>query len=535
MAQKIEFSEPVSEFQKRRLPELARPTGYAALIKAFDIDAPTPETLTACAVKHVEYVRNGWRMKSPRYLPSPDLEGQLTFALKYEGLDLCLLAKIFERCDPAELSKAITEKPAGVYTRRIWFLYEWLMKRKLPVPDAAGGNYVDVIDNEIQIGASEPARSKRHRVNDNMPGTREFCPLVFRTPKIQEFMAFNLAGLARKTVAEVPENILARAAAFLLLKDSKASYEIEGETPSSDRISQWGAAIAEAGQKPIDAAELVRLQEIVLRGARFIHRGYRREGGYIGTRDVRTQSPVPDHISARAEDLPSLINGLVDFSADYSSRIDPVVAAAVLAFGFIYIHPFEDGNGRIHRWLIHHVLALRGFNPPGVIFPVSSVFHKDIAGYKTALESYSARLLPHIKWQATSKKNVEVLNDTADFYRFFDATKTVEFLFSAVKKTIEFDMPEEVRFLARYDNVRSEVLQFVDMPERTFELLFNFLHQNRGVLSKRARENEFKELTKNEADHIQIIFADKFTNATGDLERSEEAEPDNNEPPKPGF
>jgi hypothetical protein len=38
-------------------------------------------------------------------------------------------------------------------------------------------------------------------------------------------------------------------------------------------------------------------------------------------------------------------------------EVDPVVAAAILAFGFVYIHPFEDGNGRIHRYLIHHVLA----------------------------------------------------------------------------------------------------------------------------------------------------------------------------------
>lgn len=517
MAQKIEFSEPVLDFQKRHLPELGRPTGYAALIKAFDIDAPVPETLTACAMKHVEYERDGWRMKSPRYVPKPDLEGQLTFALKYEGLDLCLLVKIFERCDPTELTKAIVDTPAGVYTRRIWFLYEWLMQRKLPVPDASAGNYADVVDNEIQIGANEPTRSKRHRVNDNLPGTREFCPLVFRTPRIQEFMALDLAALARTTVAKVPENILARAAAFLLLKDSKASYEIEGENPSNDRINHWGAAIAEAGLKPISSDELVRLQELVLRGTRFIRRGYRTEGGYIGTRDMRTQSPVPDHISARAEDLPSLVNGLVDFSAHHSGRIDPVIAAAVLAFGFVYIHPFEDGNGRIHRWLIHHVLALRGFNPPGVVFPVSSVFHKDISGYKAALESYSARLLPHVQWRPTPKKNVEVLNDTADFYRFFDATRTVEFLFSAVKKTIEFDMPQEVKFLERYDSVRNEIFQFLEMPERKFELLFSFLHQNNGVLSRRARENEFEEMTNDEAERVEEIYADKFTNMDPDI------------------
>ena len=53
--------------------------------------------------------------------------------------------------------------------------------------------------------------------------------------------------------------------------------------------------------------------------------------------------------------------------------IDPVVAAAMIAFGFVFIHPFVDGNGRIHRYLIHHVLAERGFAPKGIVFPVSAV------------------------------------------------------------------------------------------------------------------------------------------------------------------
>lgn len=38
------------------------------------------------------------------------------------------------------------------------------------------------------------------------------------------------------------------------------------------------------------------------------------------------------------------------------SIYDPVLAAGI-AFGFVFIHPFEGGNGRIHRYLIHHVLA----------------------------------------------------------------------------------------------------------------------------------------------------------------------------------
>ena len=97
-----------------------------------------------------------------------------------------------------------------------------------------------------------------------------------------------------------------------------------------------------------------------------------------------------------------------------------------MAFGFIYIHPFEDGNGRLHRYLIHHVLAERGFNPPGLVFPVSSVILRLIDDYRRVLEGTSRPLLPLIEWESTSRGNIRVLNDTGDFYRFFDATSCAE-------------------------------------------------------------------------------------------------------------
>jgi Fic family protein len=162
-------------------------------------------------------------------------------------------------------------------------------------------------------------------------------------------------------VAAVPKDILARTAAFLLLKDSRSSYAIEGERPSQDRIQRWGRAIGEAGRRPIDREELLRLQRIVIGDERFIRLGFRDEGGFVGDHDRDTRRPLPNHISARPDDLPSLVDGLIAFDRDAAQALDPVVAAAVLAFGFVYIHPFADGNGRLHRYLIHHVLAERGF------------------------------------------------------------------------------------------------------------------------------------------------------------------------------
>ena len=503
------FSGPTLVFQERRLPELAAPAGYAALIEAYQLSVPLPRTLSAIGERHRILEADGWRIMTPRHAPHPTLEGHLTFALKYEGLDLAVLNRLFDAVGPSRIEALVREAPTGSYVRRIWFLYEWLTGARLNLPDAGGGRYVDALDTDLQYGI-EGVTAARYRVRNNLPGGPDFCPLVFRTEALDRFLALDLAARAQDVVAAVPRDLLARTAAFLLLKDSRSSYAIEGEHPPQDRIQRWGRAIAEAGRQPLDRDELLRLQRIVIGDARFVRMGFREEGGFVGEHDRDTRAPLPDHVSARPEDLPSLIDGMIAFDRGPALRLDPVIAAAVLAFGFVYIHPFDDGNGRIHRYLIHHVLAERGFNPPGVVFPVSAAILDRIDDYRDVLESYSARLLPHIQWEPTERFNVRVLNETVDFYRFFDATPHAEFLYECVQRTIETDLPDEAGFLRRYDGFRQDVEALFDMPERMIDLLFRFLHQNGGQLSQRAREREFAELSGEEAERIEAIYRNRF-------------------------
>lgn len=470
---------------------------------------PLPRTLFATGEHHRITERDGWRIMTPRHAPNPTLEGHLTFALKYEGLDLAVLKRLFQVTGPAPIEALVRESRTGSYARRIWFLYEWLRGARIDLPDADAGRYVPVVDPELQWPGREKTAS-RYRVRDNLPGTREFCPLVFRTKILEKFIGLGLSRRAEAIVADVPRDVLARTAASLLLKDSRSSYAIEGERPPQDRIQRWGRAIREAGGRPIDRDELLRLQKIVLGDARFARLGFRKEGGFVGGHDRDNRMPLPDHISARPEDLPQLIDGMVAFDQGAAQNLDAVIAAAILAFGFVCIHPFEDGNGRIHRYLIHHVLAMHGFNPPGVVFPVSAAIQDKINEYRGVLESYSQRLLPLVEWEPTPEFNVRVLNDTGDFYRFFDATPHAEFLYACVQRTIERDLPEETAFLQRYDQFRRQVDASIDMPERLTDLLLRFLHQNGGHLSNRACEKEFAALTNEEAGRIEAIYAQTF-------------------------
>jgi hypothetical protein len=504
------FSDAVTVFHERRLPEPAKPVGYAALIEAYHLSVPLPLTLSAIGQKHRRVSEQGWRILSPRYGPQATLEGHLTFALKYEGLDLAVLKRLFLAVGGEEIERLVRARPTSIYGRRIWFLYEWLLGETLDLSALGRGSYTPLLDEKLQYGGTG-RNSPRQRVRNNLPGTSEFCPLVFRTETLKTFVDMNLAAKAREMVAAVPRDLMARTAAFLLLKDSRSSYVIEGEKAPPDRIQRWGRAIREAGTKPLDLDELLRLQRVVIGDARFVRLGLRREGGFVGEHDRDTGAPLPDHISARPEDLRSLIEGMIAFERQGTAELDLVIAAAVLAFGFVFVHPFEDGNGRIHRYLIHHVLA-HGFNPPGMVFPVSAVILDRLDEYRRVLEIYSRGVLPYVKWEATKEGNVKVLNDTGDFYRFFDATPQAEFLYACVRQTIEEDLPKETEFLRRYDRFKDGIADIVDMPERTVDLLFRMLRQNDGTLSKRARQREFSRLTKAEADKIERLF-DEVSNA----------------------
>ena len=86
--------------------------------------------------------------------------------------------------------------------------------------------------------------------------------------------------------------------------------------------------------------------------------GFRTEGGFVGDRERTSGDSIPDHISVKWQDLKQLMDGVIDtYQILDKEKFAPVLTATKIAFGFVFIHPFSDGNGRIHRHLIHHILA----------------------------------------------------------------------------------------------------------------------------------------------------------------------------------
>ncbi|MCY4314415.1 MAG: Fic family protein [Gammaproteobacteria bacterium] len=505
------FSWNIDDMIQRALPETgARIVGYAYLINHLGLDSPAPIILSAIGKKHTKYETDGWRIFTPRHTPEDSLYGHLAFALRYEGIDLSVLNALFRKTPPAEIEQIVQGKPTGRYTRRIWFLYEFLTGETLNVLDLTKREYVDLVDSKTQYpGPLRP--SKRHRINNNLPGVRNFCPLIRRTEKLDALIKRDLSKEVLENISTIDPDVLMRASSFLLLKDSKASYAIEGETPPNNRAENWGQIIGQAGKRALSKAEFERLQKEVIVNSRFVHMGYRYEGGFIGSRDRSTLMPIPSHISAKHQDLDTLMEGLIQtIELLRNSDFPPVLAATLIAFGFVFIHPLEDGNGRLHRYLLHHVLIDMGFTPDGLVFPISSVILKRIKDYVTVLEAYSKPRLAFIEWRPTVKGNVEVVNETIDLYRYFDVTPQSEFVYECVHETITKLLPSEIRYLQQYDEMKTFVNAYVDMPDRTADLLVLFLYQNDGILSKRARNKEFQNLSDEEVQVFENKFKEVF-------------------------
>lgn len=498
-------------FQDKIVPKGTQLAGWAALIQALGLQSPVRQP-SCVSEKHIlgsQREEDGFRVFDKRYRPGDQFTDHLTFALRHEPIDLLILKCVFEAVPKAALEAYVRATPTGTHTRRAWFFYETLTGRTLDVDDAVNAKAVDALDSKAYF-TGKARLSRRHKVRDNLLGGGDWCPIIRRTKRLEAFTKLGLADRAAETVGSTGQHLVTRAASFLLLADSRASFEIEGERAPRSRLERWGKAVLQAGKNALTLEEIIRLHGVLIEDTRFVFPGLRPDGVFLGERD-HLNEPLPEFIGARPEDLEALCAGML--AANERMRndgLDPVLQAAATAFGFVYVHPFQNGNGRGHRCLIHHVLAERGYTPPGMVFPVSSVMLDRIDDYRRTLQAHSMPLMDFIEWRPTADHNVEVRNETADLYQYFDCTEQAEFLYACVQRTVEHDLPGEIDYLRRHDEAMAKIAEMIDMPDRLAQNLILFIRRNSGTLSKRRREKDFSALSDEEVHGLEKIIQDAF-------------------------
>ena len=181
--------------------------------------------------------------------------------------------------------------PPASPARRAWYLYEILTGRSLDVDEAPAATAIDLLEPKAYF-TGKPRLSKRHRVRDNLLGGGRFCPVIRRTRTLTEFIALDISAKAREIVGRTGAHLIARAASFMLLADSQASFEIEGERPPRNRLERWGRAVLQAGRNPLTLDEILRLHRVLIEDTRFVHAGLRPDGVFLGDRDHHGE-PLP--------------------------------------------------------------------------------------------------------------------------------------------------------------------------------------------------------------------------------------------------
>ncbi len=484
-----------------------RPAGYAALVERYGLDViPNWHTsfVTTSGIRRIDSTGSMVTEVYPApYWPGDTLGDHLEFALKHDGTNLALLDTLFRNVAEDEVLGFVERKPTGKYARRIWFLYEFLTGKTLPLADLKQGNYIDLLDAEEHYTARTPRRVRRQRINENLLGDRRFCPMVRRTSVLREYEAADLPSRCRAVLSAHSPALLRRALDYLYTKETKSSFAIERIRPTSTRTERFVALLHLAEREDFCEKErLIELQNRIV-DERFRDSDYRSTQNYVG--ETATWQKENIHFTCpKPEDLAELMEGLIAAHRRMEQgEVPAAIHAAAIAYGFVFLHPFEDGNGRIHRFLIHNILARRGFTPEGAMFPVSASMLKHPADYDASLEAFSRPLMALVEYSLDEEGRMVVHNDTAPWFRYIDMTPQAESLFQFIEQTISTELPGELAFMANYDEAKKAVASIVDMPDRKIDLAIRFCLQNRGRLSARKRTQHFDFLSDEEIARVE--------------------------------
>ena len=191
-------------------------------------------------------------------------------------------AILFQKVGEEDLLEYIRSKPTGKYARRVWFLYEFLTGKMLPLNDLKRGNYIDLLEPDEYYTVNPARQVRRQRINDNLLGDDRFCPTVRRTDTLRDFDTADLPGRCRQVVAGYSPELLKRALGYLYTKETKSSFEIEHINPTSTRTERFVALLQMAEQEDFcRKSRLIELQNRIV-DARFRDSDYRSSQNYVG-------------------------------------------------------------------------------------------------------------------------------------------------------------------------------------------------------------------------------------------------------------
>ncbi len=483
------------------------PLGYAEVIRRLGLRArplPRPAFIGSAVNRRVDAED---KVLFPVGVAVDDTPvGHLEFGLRHEGVNLEVIALAFNHITPDQLIHRFRQAPNGEFIRRLCFFWEWLKGQPLDANVGVSAKYVDAFPRADYVVATKPTRNREYRVNDNGLGNPRFCPVVSRSVFDAMPSLVALLERARNDANEYrADGIYDRAIHYLYLSETRSNFAIEKETPSSNKEERFVQLLHRASEQAIVSEEwLVELQNAVVRDAFSREASYRSRQNWLEDRagTVTFLPPSPQM-------LPGLIAGWEEFVNDTAREIDPLVKIACASFGFVYLHPFMDGNGRLHRFLIHQLLARSFSSPDSLIIPVSAVILRNLPEYLRVLNDFSRPVTALWEYRRTDQ-GPDILSSPGDVpYRFFVADNEVRFIGDMIRRAVEQEIPNEVAYLQGYDRAFEGIDRAFDISQQEISALIRMIHSNGGELSQHRRK-QYAHLPAEVLDGVLSIVREAF-------------------------
>ena len=481
------------------------PVGYEFLRQTLQLTAFAPRC--PALLKPVTRVEptDGFLAIPQNVAPdSNDPLEHVLFALKHEGTDLQILAEALPKIEAGSLLAALRQSPSGGYIRTACYLWEQFARERLTELPEITGPTVELFDSERYI-TGLAVRDPRWRVSFNGLGSISYCATVRRTEYLRQAIRSDVLGRTREFITSLGKGVLDRTLAWAYLHETEDSFAIERETPSEDKARAFIAVLQQAHEgRPLSEEYLVELQNSVLTSPFDKAASYRVEQNWL--RGPGRGAAGVTYLPPPAELARELMDYLTTFANDAPRVMDPLIAASVASFGFVFIHPFLDGNGRLSRFIFHHALCRSGKLEKGLILPVSVAMKRNETDYLTVLQGYSkqARERWSVRWIDEGVYDMR-FNGRASIYRYWDASHCVEFGYRMAEQALEFDLRHETEFLVRYDKILKAVNERFDLRGSDLSTLVVCCLDNDGKLSKNRRRQFLGRVPERVFDYIEDV------------------------------
>lgn len=487
--------------------KFAEPVGYEHLRRSLKLTAlPPAKPAVVRPVTRVE--DDGTHLSVPRHVAPTEGDPlhHLLFALKHEGTDLAIISQAVKHLDATRLCRALRDTPNGAYIRKACYFWEHFtgnVLEDIPVP---GGVVAPVFSpNEyLTRSTKESTRDQKWRIDFNGLGTLAYSPTIRRTHRLIELLRTDILGQVDSFIEETGSELLDRALAWAYLHETEGSYALERESPPEDKARAFASLLRQAHEpRTLTEEYLVELQNAVISNPFEKAVQFRTEQNWLkgparGAAGVTYVPPPPDLAFELMEQLQHMV-------AAPPKSIDPLVHASIASFGFVFIHPFMDGNGRLSRWLFHYSLCQSGRLKRGAILPVSIAMKRNEEAYLAALTEFSRPIRERwlVRWIDEDKYDFEFQADAA-LYRYWDATKCVEFGLEMALQALQRDLRQETEFLVGYDTARRAVEARFDIRSEYLSNLLVSCFQNQGTVSKNRRKQYVGNVPEAAFDAIEL-------------------------------